>query len=120
MVVMMLSHFFLTIMAIAVVMTGLAGRLVVFVMAVAGLGFLLMIMAMILVFCMTMAVFIFVLPAGAKIFMAVNEAVVKILDCASAGTRFLFGRLALPPGTTASPSCGSSRSCQRMEQRSGP
>jgi CNT family concentrative nucleoside transporter len=45
------------------------------------------------------ALFIFVVPAGSKIFLIVNDAVVKILDSASAGTRFLFGRLALPPGT---------------------
>jgi CNT family concentrative nucleoside transporter len=46
------------------------------------------------------ALFIFVIPAGAKVFLVINEIVVKILDSASAGTRFLFGRLALPPGTT--------------------
>jgi concentrative nucleoside transporter, CNT family len=46
------------------------------------------------------AVFIFQVPAGAKVFLFVNDAVVKLLDSASAGTRFVFGRLALPPGTT--------------------
>jgi CNT family concentrative nucleoside transporter len=46
------------------------------------------------------ALFIFVLPAGTKIFLFINDVVVKVLDSASAGTRFLFGRLALPPGTT--------------------
>lgn len=46
------------------------------------------------------ALFIFVIPAGAKVFLVINEIVVKILDSAGAGTRFLFGRLALPPGTT--------------------
>lgn len=46
------------------------------------------------------AFFIFVLPAGAKIFLFINDVVVKIIDVASAGTKFLFGRLALPPGTT--------------------
>jgi concentrative nucleoside transporter, CNT family len=45
------------------------------------------------------AVFIFVVPAGSKIFLLINDAVVKVLDSATAGTRFLFGRLALPPGT---------------------
>lgn len=45
------------------------------------------------------AVFIFVVPAGSKIFLFINDAVVKVLDSATAGTRFLFGRLALPPGT---------------------
>lgn len=44
------------------------------------------------------ALFIFVVPAGSKVFLFVNDAVVKLLDSASAGTRFLFGRLALPPG----------------------
>jgi CNT family concentrative nucleoside transporter len=46
------------------------------------------------------ALFIFVVPAGSQIFLYINDAVVKVLDSASAGTRFLFGRLALPPGTT--------------------
>jgi len=46
-----------------------------------------------------LALFIFVVPAGAKVFVIVNDAVVKILDSATAGSRFLFGRLALPPGT---------------------
>ncbi|MEW5766004.1 MAG: nucleoside transporter C-terminal domain-containing protein [bacterium] len=45
------------------------------------------------------ALFIFQVPAGTKVFLAINEAVVKVLDCATAGTKFLFGRLALPPGT---------------------
>lgn len=46
------------------------------------------------------AVFIFVVPFGSKFFLAVNDLVVKFLDSASAGTKFVFGRLALPPGTT--------------------
>lgn len=45
------------------------------------------------------ALFIFVVPAGSKLFLLVNDAVVRILDSATAGTKFLFGRLALPPGT---------------------
>ena len=45
------------------------------------------------------ALFIFVLPAGSKVFLIINDAVVKVLDSATAGTKFLFGRLALPPGT---------------------
>ena len=44
------------------------------------------------------AVFIFVVPAGAKLFLVVNDVVVKILDSASAGAKFVFGRLALAPG----------------------
>ena len=45
------------------------------------------------------ALFVFAVPAGAKVFLFVNDGVVKALDSASAGARFLFGRLALPPGT---------------------
>jgi concentrative nucleoside transporter, CNT family len=44
------------------------------------------------------AFFIFAVPAGSKAFLLVNDAVVKVLESAQAGTRFLFGRLALPPG----------------------
>ena len=45
------------------------------------------------------AIFIFIVPAGSQIFLFINEVLVRVLDSASAGTRFLFGRLALPPGT---------------------
>jgi CNT family concentrative nucleoside transporter len=45
------------------------------------------------------ALFIFVVPAGTKIFMFINDVVVRIVDVASAGPKFIFGRLALPPGT---------------------
>jgi CNT family concentrative nucleoside transporter len=44
------------------------------------------------------AAFIFAVPVGGRFFLAVNDVVVKVLDSASAGTRFVFGRLALPPG----------------------
>jgi len=44
------------------------------------------------------AVFIFVVPAGAKLFLVVNDVVVKVLDSAGAGAKFVFGRLALAPG----------------------
>lgn len=47
------------------------------------------------------AFFIFVLPIGAKFFLFVNGIVVTILDSATEGTKFVFGRLALPPGTTS-------------------
>lgn len=47
---------------------------------------------------LVVAFFIFVVPAGSRVFLVVNDAVVSILDSATAGTRFLFGRLALPPG----------------------
>ncbi|MBI5740586.1 MAG: nucleoside transporter [Nitrospirae bacterium] len=46
-----------------------------------------------------LALFIFMVPAGSKVFLFINDAVVRVLDSASAGVRFLFGRLALPPGT---------------------
>jgi len=49
---------------------------------------------------MIFALFIFVVPAGADIFMFINDALVKVIDVASSGTKFLFGRLALPPGAT--------------------
>jgi len=44
------------------------------------------------------ASFIFLVPAGSKLFLAVNDIVVSILDSASAGAKFVFGPLALPPG----------------------
>ena len=44
------------------------------------------------------ALFIFVVPGGTKVFLFVNDAVVKVLDSASAGTKFVFGPLALAPG----------------------
>jgi CNT family concentrative nucleoside transporter len=44
------------------------------------------------------ALFIFVVPAGTQVFLWVNNAVASVLDTATAGTRFVFGRLALPPG----------------------
>lgn len=47
---------------------------------------------------MVIALFIFVVPVGAKLFLFFNEVVIKILDSASAGAKFVFGRLALAPG----------------------
>ncbi|MFQ6108877.1 MAG: NupC/NupG family nucleoside CNT transporter, partial [Candidatus Aminicenantales bacterium] len=47
------------------------------------------------------ALFIFVVPIGSKFFLLVNRLVVVVLESATAGTKFLFGRLALPPGTTS-------------------
>lgn len=44
--------------------------------------------------------FIFLVPPGAKIFLFLNEIVVLVLNSASAGSEFLFGRLALAPGST--------------------
>ncbi len=46
------------------------------------------------------AFFVFVVPAGSRVFLFVNDVVVKVLDSAQSGARFLFGRLALAPGTT--------------------
>ncbi len=46
------------------------------------------------------AIFVFIVPAGTNIFLAINELVIKILDSASAGSKFIFGRLALPPGVS--------------------
>jgi len=45
------------------------------------------------------ALLIFIVPAGTKVFQVINDSVVNVLDSATAGTKFLFGRLALPPGT---------------------
>jgi len=45
------------------------------------------------------AFFIFIVPAGSKVFLFLNGLVIKLLDSASAGSRFVFGRLALAPGT---------------------
>src|SRR5512135_185810 len=45
-----------------------------------------------------LAGFIFKVPAGTKVFLVVNDAVVRILDSAGEGARFVFGRLALGPG----------------------
>lgn len=45
------------------------------------------------------ALFVFVVPAGATFFLLVNDVVVAVLDSATAGTKFLFGPLALSPGT---------------------
>ena len=44
------------------------------------------------------ACFIFLVPAGSKFFLAVNELVVKVLDCAARGSEFAFGVLAMGPG----------------------
>ena len=45
------------------------------------------------------AAFIFLVPAGSKLFLVINDLVIKVLSSARAGTEFVFGRLALPPGT---------------------
>jgi len=50
---------------------------------------------------MVFACFIFLVPAGSSIFLFLNEVVVKILKSANAGSQFVFGRLAVPPGETS-------------------
>ena len=47
------------------------------------------------------AFFIFVLPVGTRLFLIINRLVVTVLDSATAGTRFVFGRLAIPPGAAS-------------------
>ena len=46
--------------------------------------------------------FIFVVPAGSKVFLAINDLVIKVLSCAARGSHFVFGNLALSPGTEGS------------------
>jgi len=45
------------------------------------------------------AMVIFIFPPGVRFFMWLNGIVVTVMDSASAGAEFVFGRLALPPGT---------------------
>jgi len=49
-------------------------------------------------FQILIALFIFTVPAGTNFFLFLNNVVIKILDSASAGAKFVFGRLALAPG----------------------
>lgn len=44
---------------------------------------------------------IFIFPPGAKVFLWINDIVVKVMESASAGAQFVFGRLALPPGAVS-------------------
>lgn len=46
------------------------------------------------------AYFVFANPAGTRLFLWLNDAVVKLLEASTAGTKFVFGLLALPPGQT--------------------
>jgi concentrative nucleoside transporter, CNT family len=48
------------------------------------------------------ALFIFVVPAGIRLFLAVNDCVVAVLGVATEGARFVFGPLASPPGSQGS------------------
>ncbi|MBI5555398.1 MAG: nucleoside transporter [Elusimicrobia bacterium] len=46
------------------------------------------------------ALFVFKVPVGTKLFLFLNEGVVKLLEVATAGAKFVFGLLAFPPGTS--------------------
>jgi len=48
------------------------------------------------------ALFIFLVPAGSKLFLSINDFAVRILETASEGAKFVFGPLALQPGTKGS------------------
>jgi CNT family concentrative nucleoside transporter len=48
------------------------------------------------------AFFLFLVPVGTKVFLFVNDAVVRVLDSATAGSQFVFGALAAPPGSKTS------------------
>jgi CNT family concentrative nucleoside transporter len=45
---------------------------------------------------------IFLFPPGSRVFLAINDAAVAVIDCASRGAEFVFGPLALPPGKEGS------------------
>jgi concentrative nucleoside transporter, CNT family len=48
------------------------------------------------------AVFVFRVPAGIRLFMLLNDVVVRVVEASAEGARFLFGPLALPPGVSGS------------------
>jgi concentrative nucleoside transporter, CNT family len=54
------------------------------------------------VFQFVFACFVFLVPAGSRFFLFINSIILEVLDCALAGTEFVFGRLALAPGTANS------------------
>jgi CNT family concentrative nucleoside transporter len=47
---------------------------------------------------MLIALFIFVVPVGTKVFLFLNDIVIKVLESSTAGVNFVFGRLAIQPG----------------------
>jgi len=47
---------------------------------------------------LAVAFFIFVVPAGSQVFLWMNDAVTAVLGTSLAGVKFVFGRLAIPPG----------------------
>lgn len=55
-----------------------------------------------LVLQFSFAAFIFIVPAGARFFLALNDIVVQVLNCAANGSMFVFGSLAISPGTEGS------------------
>ncbi len=55
-----------------------------------------------LVLQFTFACFIFIIPLGNRVFLGINTIVIQILGCAARGSHFVFGNLALAPGTEGS------------------
>lgn len=49
-----------------------------------------------------LALFIFTVPAGSKLFLGINDFAVRVLETASEGAKFVFGPLAIQPGTKGS------------------
>lgn len=49
------------------------------------------------------ALFIFRVPAGTAFFLWLNNVVIRVMDCSTAGARFLFGILAVSPGQPLGP-----------------
>ncbi|KJR41057.1 NupC family nucleoside transporter [Candidatus Magnetoovum chiemensis] len=47
------------------------------------------------------ALIVFVFPSGSKVFLFLNDLIVKIMDAASSGAKFIFGRLAVSPGSVS-------------------
>jgi len=50
---------------------------------------------------MVFGLVIFIFPPGIKMFLWINDVVVKVMESAAAGAEFVFGRLALPPGAVS-------------------
>jgi CNT family concentrative nucleoside transporter len=48
------------------------------------------------------ALFVFLLPVGTQVFSLLNDVTLDVIDSSLEGTRFLFGRLAIPPGKEGS------------------
>jgi CNT family concentrative nucleoside transporter len=51
---------------------------------------------------LAMAAFLFAVPAGQRVFLFLNDVVIRLVDVAGEGSRFLFGPLAIPPGAEGS------------------